>query len=234
MNSEIMNTGDIDEILYAEDASYTLLAWHFCGDTLRDGRPIPADGVTLRHDGEIVPCKSGLHASERLIDALQYAPGPLLCRVRLGGKMVPHGGDKFAAAERTILWRFDATEVLRAFGLQCALEVIDLWDAPAAVREYLETGREDIRLAARKAIIADWDARWNFTWAAARAATLDDSWAAARNAAVSGATALSLAASGSTWWGIGQKAFRADQNARLSRRVQVEADRLGFEMDPRQ
>jgi hypothetical protein len=210
-------------------ASDTLLAWHFCDDTLRDGRPIPADGVTLRHDGEIVPCESGLHASERLIDALQYAPGPLLCRVRLGGKMVPHGDDKFAAAERTILWRFDATEVLRGFGLQCALEVIDLWDAPPVFRAYLETGREDIRGAAREVITAIWDDRWNFAWDAGRAATQDNSWAAAR-----GAANLSLAASGLASRRIDQRVIRADQNARLSRRVQVEADRLGFEMDPRQ
>jgi hypothetical protein len=202
-----------------------IYAWHFCGDTLRDGRPIPADGVTLRHDGVIMPCKLGLHASERLIDALQYAPGPLLCRVRLGGKMVPHGGNKFAAAERTILWRFDATEVLRAFGRHCALEVLDLWDAPAVVREYLETGREDVRVGAREAINADWNVRWNFARDAANAATLDNSWAAAKGAAA-------MAVYASAGLPIIRKVSWADQNARLSRRVQVEADRLGFEMDP--
>lgn len=37
-------------------------AWHFVGTTLRDGRPVPADGVTLRHDGPLRLCASGLHA----------------------------------------------------------------------------------------------------------------------------------------------------------------------------
>ena len=45
------------------------LAWHFVGRTLRDGRPVPADGVELRHDGPVVMRVSGLHASVRAIDA---------------------------------------------------------------------------------------------------------------------------------------------------------------------
>jgi len=38
-----------------------LLGWHLVGPTLRDGRPVPADGKVLRHKGEIVPCNAGLH-----------------------------------------------------------------------------------------------------------------------------------------------------------------------------
>ena len=49
-------------------------AWHFVGKKLRDGRPIPADGVKLRHTGPVVMCKSGLHASLHPFDALKYAP----------------------------------------------------------------------------------------------------------------------------------------------------------------
>ena len=36
-------------------------AWHFTGAALRDGRPIPADGEVLHHDGPLVMCESGLH-----------------------------------------------------------------------------------------------------------------------------------------------------------------------------
>ena len=65
----------------------TVLAWHFTGDKLRDGRAIPNVSETLRHEGELVACLSGLHASERLIDALGYAPDTLLHRVRCGGEL---------------------------------------------------------------------------------------------------------------------------------------------------
>lgn len=63
----------------------TVLAWHFVGDALRDGRPIPPDGEWLRHDGPIEPCASELHASERIIDALSFAPGSTIFRVELRG-----------------------------------------------------------------------------------------------------------------------------------------------------
>lgn len=54
----------------------TVLTWHFlhADNRLRDGRDAPPDGEWLRQDGTIVPCVSGLHASERIIDALAYHP----------------------------------------------------------------------------------------------------------------------------------------------------------------
>lgn len=42
-------------------------AWHFVGETLRNGDPVPADGEVLRYDGPVAMCESGLHASKRLI-----------------------------------------------------------------------------------------------------------------------------------------------------------------------
>ena len=36
--------------------------WHFVGDTLRDGRPVPPDGEWLEHTGPIDWCRSGLYA----------------------------------------------------------------------------------------------------------------------------------------------------------------------------
>jgi hypothetical protein len=123
------------------------LAWHFVGDTLRDGRPVPADGVTLKQEGPIVLCESGLHASVHMLDALGCAPGAMVCRVELTGTILDDG-DKLVASARTILWRMDATDVLQAFARRCALDVIHLWDAPEVVRTYLETGDETLRAAA--------------------------------------------------------------------------------------
>jgi hypothetical protein len=144
-------------------------AWHFVGDTLRDGSPVPADGVKLIHTGEVIPCQSGLHASEHPFDALQFAPGPVLCLVECGGIIKPHGNpvDKIACSERTIIARMDATPLLRYFARSQALSVVHLWDAPQVVLDYL-MGDDAARAAA---------------WAAAWAATGDAAWAAAGAAA---------------------------------------------------
>jgi len=46
--------------------------------------------------------------------------------------------------EQAVKAPIDVTELLFDFARWCALQVIDLWDAPAVVREYLETGKPDI------------------------------------------------------------------------------------------
>lgn len=156
-----------------------ILAWHFVGETLRDGREIPADGETLTHVGEVIPCKQGLHASERLLGALRYAPGHTVCRVELWGDVKHDAYDKMAARHRRILWRIDAEQILRTFARRCALDDIHLWDAPRAVREYLETGNKSIIDAAKHATEAavkdcaspaTW-AAWIATWISEKDAT---------------------------------------------------------------
>lgn len=122
----------------------SVLAWHFVGATLRDGRPVPPDGETLRHDGPLRMCQSGLHASERLIDALRYAPGATICRVQCGGE-INRESDKLVCTERTILWRIDGSDVLHAFARACALDVAHLWGMPDVIREYLTTGDRTMR-----------------------------------------------------------------------------------------
>ena len=148
--------------------SATVKAWYFVGNTLRDGRPIPADGEKLVHGGGLYLCNEGLHASKRIIDATQYAPGHTICRVEVGGDVI-HGGDKMVASERTILWRINGEEVLRDFARRCALDVVHLWDAPDVVVRYLKTGDDSLRDAAR-------DAARAAAWAAARDAAWDAAW----------------------------------------------------------
>lgn len=144
-----------------------MFGYHFTGDTLRDGRPIPPIGEWLEHDAEVVPCRSGLHASEQAFDAMTYAPGTMLHYVELDGDLVPHGDpiDKYVGRRRRIIASINATSLLREFARWCAMQVIDKWEAPACVRRYLETGDESLRDAA---------------WAAADAAR-DASRAAQRN-----------------------------------------------------
>jgi len=158
-------------------------AYHFVGETLKDGRPIPADGEWLVHAGEIIPCKSGLHASVEPFDALTYAPGATLCLVALEGDLVVHGNDKWVGSRRKILKHFDATYLLRRFAADQALSVKHLWDMPPIVEEYLTTLDATKRNAARYAALdVAYDAAQAAVYAAYAAAVYADAWVAARAA----------------------------------------------------
>lgn len=175
--------------------------WHFVGEKLRDGRPIPRDGVWLEHDGPVVICMSGLHGSRLPWHALRYAPGDVLCRVEFDG-IVDEDDDKLVARRRRILCRADISETLCYFARMQALSVAHLWTPADVVIEYLMTGDERIKDSARDssvvatkaaldaARVAVWDAArdaaWNAAWAAiaaASAASGADSRAAALDAA---------------------------------------------------
>jgi hypothetical protein len=149
-------------------------AWHFVGDTLRDGRPVPEDGVKLVHTSRVIPCQEGLHASAHPMDALTYAPGNTLCLVECGGQIIEHGDpvDKIACSERTIIVRMDAEPLLREFARHCALSVVHLWEPPQVVCDYLmgddaarAAARDAARAAARDAAMAAaWAAAWDAAW----------------------------------------------------------------------
>jgi hypothetical protein len=163
------------------------LAWHFLSD--RGGYPVLRDGARLEvgrwyeHTGALVMCESDYHASTLALDALDYAPGPWVSLVEVDGT-IERGNNKQVCTRRRALWAYDATEQLRLFARNCALNVAGIWEMPAIVREYLETGREDIRDAAWAAARdAAWDAAWTAAWDAARAAAWDAAWAAAWDAA---------------------------------------------------
>jgi hypothetical protein len=92
-------------------------------------------------------CNNGLHASETPLNALYYAPGSLVCRVRLHGER-DKGFDKVCARYRTVLWMADAENLLRAFAADCAQDLLErerqagrepdraLWAAVSASRLY--------------------------------------------------------------------------------------------------
>jgi len=168
-----------------------------------DNREI-ALGTTHTVDGTPIPCEHGLHASVNILDAVKYAPGPIVWEVELGGTIVEHEDhDKQAATERTYLrGGIDVSDVLRAFARWSALSVAHLWGMPDVVRRYLDTGDESLRDAASAAASATasaaaWAAAWNAArdaawasaWAAAWNAARDAAWAAARDAARAAARA---------------------------------------------
>lgn len=177
-----------------------MIAYHFTGDTLRDGLLVPAIGKKLTHTGEIIWCQSGLYASPKPHQALHYAPGKWLHRVECG-QIEREDSDKFVCRERTILQTIDAEHLMRRFAADQALSVAHLWNMPDAVRDYLTSLKATKRAAA-----------WGVAWAAADtvcgvawAATRDAAWAAAADAADAAA------------WAAARGVARDDFDARVQR-----------------
>jgi hypothetical protein len=195
-------------------------AWHWMREdgSLGWGDPrVPRDGEVLRHEGKLELCSRGLHASRSPLDALQWAPGSMICRVECGGTIL-HGDDKLVCSERTILWRANATDVLQRFSRLCALDVAHLWEMSEVVRRYLRTGDESLRAAARDAArdaarAAAEDAAWyaarDAARAAARAAARDAAWIAAEDTARDAARAAARAAAEDAAWYAARDAARA-------------------------
>jgi len=164
-------------------------------------------GETHKISGDIVPCQHGLHLSKRIIDALNYAPGPVIYRVVGSGIIIPHGNpiDKYACSERTyVAGGVDISNTLLLFARKCALDVIHLWNPPNIVIKYLKTGDESIRGAAGAAAgdaaraVRDATER-DAAWAAERAAAWDAAWSAAGAAARATAGATERAAWDAAW-----------------------------------
>ena len=189
-----------------------VLAWHFLRNDrrlrFRDGRSVENGeivevGKTYKAEGDLKLCANGMHASVRAIDALDYAPGPIICRVELSGKIVD-GGDKVCATSRKVLWMADATHTLHEFACWCAEQALlqereagrepdaRSWAAVKAKRQWLQGEISDEELAAAWAAAWDaawdaartvaWAAAWTADWTAARAAAWAADWPAARDA----------------------------------------------------
>lgn len=161
----------------------TIRAYHFTGEKLRDGSPLPAKGVWLKHKGAIIPCASGLHASIHPSDALKYASGNILHLVEVRGDIQYHDPDKVVARERRIIKSIDAEKLLRDFARWNARQVIHLWkNAPKVVLNYLKTEDESLMVTAWAEAIARAEEGYA-AWAAALAASNTDAIAEARGAA---------------------------------------------------
>lgn len=144
--------------------SEAVLAWHFINAdwTTSQGGIKVRVGEPLVHRGPLELCKSGLHASERLIDALRFARGPVITWVECRGDFImsntPGTSDKFVCQERLPLWGFDATEELLKFARDEALMVYNMvYDSlceiiqgppDPVILKWLETGDMHLRRAA--------------------------------------------------------------------------------------
>ena len=149
--------------------------WHFiCADhTTGQGNLKVEVGQTLTVEGRLILCKHGLHACRWLLDALEYAPGPVACKVEVWGDIIEED-DKLCGRNRKCLGMVDATSILHEFTCRCA---------ERAMQRGLEAGRE----SHLDELTAAWVTARNTAWLAARDATRAATGDAASNAAWCGA-----------------------------------------------
>jgi hypothetical protein len=175
-------------------------AWYFSDEskTLRygDNRPI-AIGVEHAVKGYPEPCHHGLHGAESILEALYVAPGPIVWRVELSGR-IKRGGKIIAATRRKyIAGGIDVSNILRDLARKTALSVGYLWKCPEIVRRYLETGDESIRSAAADAAASAANDPWVIEAYGAAAAVQSAIWAAASTAYAAAAVQSAIWAAGS-------------------------------------
>ena len=154
------------------------LGWHFlpADRRLRWGsREVVEAGRTYRAEGPLVMCRNGMHASKRALDALQYAPGPVVSRVELLGERLD-ASDKSCARERSVLWIADAATVLHEFACAVATDALCYAEARGNAVDSrswaaIETKGRWLRGAATDAELnAAWDVAGDAARGAARAA----------------------------------------------------------------
>ena len=170
-----------------------ILAWHFLAADGRQRVYLPNGGTRpgkLVNVGQVsaccpplILCKHGLHASVCILDALQYAPGPVCCRVEMSGT-IQEGQDKLCSTRRRVLAMADIATILHEFACDCAegaLKIAEVedprsWAALEAKRRWLRGEITDEELDAA------WDAAWVAVRSTVRSAVREAAWVAARSA----------------------------------------------------
>lgn len=204
-------------------------AWHFCKNNKRlgynDGRLIKT-GRNYKVFGQPILCLYGLHGSIKIMDALTYAMGNILCRINLHGKILK-GSDKAVATERTVLWMFDCTKILHEFACKCAeralhkAKIIDksCWSAISAKRLWLQgkiTNKDldTVRLTCSAVCFSSWSANSAAVLAAygaAKNAACSSAWDASCSSACCAARFFANSAAKSSWDAAWDVAWSAEQ-----------------------
>jgi hypothetical protein len=158
-------------------------------------------GAWYKHDGEVRACKSGFHASKRVIDAMRYVNMEHLALVEVRGRSDLSESDKECWSEMRIVEAWDWTkEDSIALAIYAAELVIEIYEkqypngnkprqAIEAAKNYLAKPTEENRAAADAAADAAAGAAGAAAYAAADAAAR-----AARAAAYAAAGAAAYAA----------------------------------------
>ena len=207
-----------------------IYAWTFCrADMVRpDGVTVPDDGIEqYAADRPLEMCRHGYHASIDIMNALQYAPGPILRRVRCSGEII-EGNDKLVCRRRTEIYRIDLTRVLREWACWCATRALEHERAAgqepdprswAAVDVALKYARE--KATTYELAIAE-SAAWSAAGYAVGYAACYAAESAAKSEAESAAKSAAYYAAESAAWSASYYAERDIQRTELLRRIKVE------------
>ena len=193
--------------------SETITGWHFAAADRRlangDGREIVV-GETLSVKGTLRACQNALHMSPLALTALQYAAGPLACRVELRGSPREKSDTPgvWYGRSRKCLAMADATEALGLF-------VVDtlIYRQPHLVTVFERAGFPTHAEAIRGLMIpietlADAERVFEAAGAAAEDAARAAAWAAGA-AARAAAWAAGAAAEDAVWAAAGAAAGAA-------------------------
>lgn len=201
--------------------------WHFTGDKLRDGSPLPRPMVWERYKGTLLMCRSGLHVGVTPWDALGYAPGDNLRLVEYA-EVGEAQKDKIVCAKRRTIAQMDANELLRYFARMQAISCIDRWkqEPTDVVLDYLATGDDSLRETAHLDTLSAMHEVWQndavtVAWASSRHNALD----AARNTSREAARNTALAAV----WSVAMAVARAELNSLVYESFEGPMRDVGFD-----
>lgn len=204
--------------------------WHFVGADLRlthDAKDVTVapgyiytyEGESLRHCNQEGKAR-GLFACREAFDALYYANGPVICRVRSWGDVI-EDGNKLVSRHREVLAMKNVSMELRWFGCWCVRQIWDqLIDEDS--RHAVETAEayalgkathKELTTARARAWGAARNASWAAAWTAAWNVTCGDAWVAARDAA--------MEATWATNWVASKNAAKEAQRIEFERRMLV-------------
>jgi len=181
-----------------------MIAYHFLKADMRAGYGLQrawkvGETRTLK-GGAIIPCARGFHGSPTAFDALQFAPGPMLCIVELRGDVTPHGNpvDKYVARSRKLIAVVNVERELRLFAADCAEHVLWIFE-----KEFPNDSRPRDAIAAARdladdKIAAAREGAWDATLSAAAAGAARAAWAARGAWAAAGGAAAAWAVGGAT------------------------------------
>lgn len=150
--------------------------WHFAGATLRDGTPLPGVGVELPTIADPVPCERGYHGSVLALDALDYAIGFNVARVRLFDVIPGNPADKYAARRRVVLAGYvDVVGVLAELARRPENYAIRIhaYGASLRIRVHRPEQRDGVRDRVEQMVGVPWR---NGDWLASHPMARDRDW----------------------------------------------------------